>query len=201
MLVAEGRASGKRKPPTYLTTKERDRLLAQPTDPRDGAILTLFCYAGLRLNELVMLDIDDVDFDAGWLLVRHAKGGKWRRLGLHPKAAAALRAYLATRRDGSRALFVSRQGSTRLDKQRLGERRRVDHRTIQVMLDRYAEPLELGKRVTPHCLRHTFATTLFRQTGDLQLVQRALGHSRIETTTIYLHLEDETVRNAMAALA
>lgn len=179
---------GYRKPPTYLKEAERDRLVAAVTDPRDRAIVALFCYAGLRLNELVMLDRSDIDFGERTVLVRFAKGGKWRKLGLHRIPEAALRAYLATRVDDDPALFLSQR------------RRRINWRSVEAMLDRYTAELDFGKRVTPHCLRHTFATSLLRRTKDLQLVQRAMGHSNIQTTTIYLHLEDDALYGAMDQL-
>ncbi|HET8627396.1 MAG TPA: tyrosine-type recombinase/integrase [Thermomicrobiales bacterium] len=193
---------GKRKPPTYLTEPERDRLLAAAAgNPRDHAILTLFAFAGLRLNELVMLDRDDVDFAQKRITVRFAKGGKWRRLGLHPRAERALRAYLATRDDDNPALFLSRKGPSDAAARRPGAKGRLGRFAIEDLLAKYVAAADLGrKHVTPHCLRHTFATTLWRQTRDIQLVQRALGHSRITTTTIYMHLDDDQMSNAMMAV-
>ena len=179
---------GHRKPPTYLKPHERDRLIAVIDDPRDKAIVSLFCFAGLRLNELVMLDRSDIDFGERTVLVRFAKGGKWRKLRLHPIPEAAIAAYLATRVDPDPALFISQR------------RRRIKWRTVEAMLDKYTAELGFGKRVTPHCLRHTFATSLLRQCKDLQIVQRAMGHANIQTTTIYLHLDDDVLYGAMEQL-
>jgi site-specific recombinase XerC len=191
-LSNEGRASGKRKPPQFLRLAERERLLdliERTANLRDKAIITLFLYSGLRLNELHMLDRSDIEWEERRIMVRFAKGGKWRSLSLNPKAAEALRAYLATRRDPDEALFLSRN------------RRRIAHRTIQVMLEKFIAQLELPMRITPHCLRHTFATHLLRTSGgDIRLVQRALGHSSIQTTVIYAQLEDETLFSAMDRL-
>jgi site-specific recombinase XerC len=188
-VSTEGRASGKRKPPQFLRAAERDRLLdllERTANPRDKAIITLFLYSGLRLNELRMLDRHDIEWEERRIMVRFAKGGKWRRLSLNPKAADALRAYLATRRDPDPALFLSRN------------RRRMAHRSIQLMLEKFVAQLDLPKRITPHCLRHTFATHLLRTTGgDLRLVQRALGHSSIQTTVIYAQIEDTVLFDAM----
>lgn len=180
---------GRRKPPTYLTPLERDRLLAAvPAASRDRAIIALFCYGGLRLNELVMLDRADVDFVERTVLIRFAKRGKWRKVRLTSIAAEAIAAYLAGRRDAEPALFLSER------------RRRIAGRSVAAMLDRYTDPLNFGKRVTPHCLRHTFATALLRQCKDLRIVQRALGHSKIETTTIYTALADDELYEAMDRL-
>ncbi len=180
-----------RKPPTYLRTAERDELLGAIADPRDRAIVTLFLFGGLRLNELVMLDVADVDCANRTVHIRFAKGGKERTVGLHRLAEEALGTYLATRRDPHPALFLSNR------------RRRASLRTIQHMLDRYTARCGFAarKRVTPHCLRHTFATHLMRASGrDLQIVQRALGHANIATTTIYSHLDDDILFSAMDKL-
>lgn len=187
-VSAAGRRSGHRKPPTYLKPSERDQLLAIVDNPRDRAIISLFLYAGLRLNELVQLDRRDIDFDERTVLIRFAKGGKWRKVGLHRIPEQAIRAYLATRVEDDPALFLSQR------------RKRINWRSVEAMLDRYTAQLDLGKRVTPHCLRHTFATMLLRQCRDLQIVQRALGHSSIQTTTIYLHLEDDVLYEAIDKL-
>lgn len=186
---------GYRKPPTYLRPRERDLLLAAADGhPRDRAILMVMCYAGLRLNETCMLDRADIDFEDRTILVRFAKGGKWRRVGLNPKVAAALTSYLGTRADAEPALFLS------------GRRRRINWRTVEAMLDRYVAVVpdlaEIDARtpITPHVLRHTFATSLLRATRDLGIVQRAMGHSSIATTSIYLHLADDELYRAMDQL-
>lgn len=180
-----------RKPPTWLRANERDELLSVIDEPRDKAIVTLFLFGGLRLNELVMLDRGDVDLSYRTVQIRFGKGGKQRTVGLHSAADRALRDYLATRADPLPALFLSNR------------RRRIDNRSVQHMLDRYTVRcgFAASKRVTPHCLRHTFATHLMRATGrDIQIVQRALGHSNIATTTIYSHLDDDVLYAAMEKL-
>lgn len=180
--------TGRRKPPTYLRDHERDRLLALIEAPRDHAIVALLVYAGLRLNELCMLDRSDVDFPERTILVRFAKRGKWRQLRLHPAAELALRGYLKTRSDELAPLFLSKR------------RRRIARRTVEGMLDRYTPGLATSKRITPHCLRHTFATALLRRCRDLRIVQRALGHASITTTTIYTQLEDDEMFGAIDQL-
>jgi integrase/recombinase XerC len=190
--MTENQSDRRRKPPRYLREPEVARLeaaLAERGHPRDRAMITLFLYAGLRLNELRMLDRDDIEFDDRRIMVRFAKGGKWRRLSLHPKAAETLRAYLDTRRDPDPAFFLSRN------------RLRLSPRAIERLVDKYVQPLELAKRITPHCLRHTFAVRLYRRSGgDIRLVQRALGHSSIQTTVVYLQLEDSQMFDAMDQL-
>lgn len=180
--------AGKRKPPTFLKPGERDRLLASVENPRDRAILTLFVFGGLRRNELRMLDRADIDLADRTVMIRFAKRGKWRQLGLHPKACATIKAYLATRTDDDPALFLS------------SRRQRMANRTINYLLDKYAPQLGFGKRVTPHSLRHTFATALWRGSNDLRIVQRALGHDNISTTAIYTWLGDDELSRAIDQL-
>jgi site-specific recombinase XerC len=179
---------GYRKPPTFLKAGERDRLIASVSDVRDKAIVALFCFGGLRLNELCMLDRDDVDFDERTVMIRFAKGGKWRQVRLHPTPAKAIHAYLATRTDADPALFLSQR------------RKRIARRTVEGMLDRYIEPMDFGRRVTPHCLRHTFGVSLMKSSRNIRIVQRALGHSSIQTTTIYTAIADDELYDAMDAL-
>lgn len=180
---------GIRKPPTFLRERERDALLAVVDDRRDHAIISLFLYGGLRLNELRMLDRSDVDFTERTVMIRFAKRGKWRMVRLHSIPETSLLSYLPTRGDVHPALFVANQTLSRMAP-----------RTIQVMLDRYTARLTWTKRVTPHCLRHTFVTALLRQCKDLRIVQRALGHSSITTTTIYAHLADDEMYGAIDQL-
>lgn len=180
--------AGKRKPPTFLKPGERDRLLGSVDNLRDRAILTLFCLGGLRRNELRMLDRGDVDLVDRTVMIRFAKRGKWRQIGLHPKATTAIAAYLATRTDDLPPLFLS------------ARRQRMANRTINYLLDKYAPQLDLGKRVTPHSLRHTFATALWRGSNDLRIVQRALGHDSISTTAIYTWLGDDELNSAIDRL-
>ncbi len=176
-----------RRPPSYLKAWQRDQLLASVNHVRDRAILTVFLYAGLRRNELRLLDRSDVDFFERTLLVRFAKGSKWRKLRLNQHAEDALRAYLDDRLDADPALFLS------------ARRLRISNRSLNVILDRHAGKVGLT-HITVHGLRHTFGTALMRQSRDLRVVQRALGHARIETTSIYAHLEDDEMYGAMDAL-
>lgn len=183
--------TGKR-PPTYLRPAERDQLLAAVEaagTARDKAILALFLFAGCRRNELRMLDRSDINFRHRELTIRYAKGGKTRKLRLHPLPLAALQAYMLERRDDDPALFISNR------------RQRIANRTLTQVLDRYTSGLDLGKVIRLHSLRHTFATQLYKSSGkDLQIVQRALGHSNIATTTIYTHLADDELDEAIDKL-
>lgn len=180
-----------RKPPTFLKQAEREEFLSIVTDVRDRAIVMTFLFGGLRLNELVMLDRVDMDFTYRTIHIRHAKGGKERTVGLHRLTEEAVRAYLASRRDPNPALFISNR------------RRRMHWRSVQHMIEKYVARCSFSayKHVTTHCLRHTFATSLMKATGrDIQIVQRALGHANIATTSIYAHLDDDVLYQAMDKL-
>lgn len=176
-----------KRPATFLRPGERDALLAAVADPRDRAILTLYCFAGLRRNELRMLDRADVDFRERSVTVRFAKRGKQRVVPLHPRVVEALTEYLATRGDDHPALFVSGRGG------------RLALKTLWHVLDRATAGVDLGKPVRLHSLRHTCLTNVYRATKDLTVVQRLAGHSDIRTTTIYLHMDDDEARRAIDA--
>lgn len=181
----------------YLRTAERDALLALIPDPadcqgwqrlralRDRAILSLFVFAGLRRNELRLLDRRDVDFRERSVHVRYGKRGKERRVPLHPTAAAALRAYLAERGDPDPALFLSQRSQ------------RISNSGLSTVLHHYLPELDLDKRVTLHALRRTFATAVYRATKDGVTVQRLLGHARFDTTLLYIQLADDELTEAV----
>jgi integrase/recombinase XerD len=194
-------ARPERRERTFLRPHERDALLALVPDPapdasyadqalllRDRAILSLFVFAGLRRNELRMLDRRDVDLREGTIFVRYAKRGKTRSVPLHPIPEQAIRAYLTTRLDLDPALFISQR------------RQRIGTKTLWNVLNKYLPGLESEKQITLHSLRRTFATAVFRKTKDIQVVQRLLGHSNIQTTLIYIQLVDDELKDAVNQL-
>lgn len=169
--------------PTWLTEPERGRLLALKLSARDRAILTLFLYAGLRSNELRMLDVADIDFEAMSVFVRFGKRSKQRLVPLHAEAAAAVEAHLQGRDSGP--LFLSNRG-LRISNHRL--------RTLVKTLGRRAG---LRKEIHPHALRHSFAVALLEANVDLETIRDLLGHDSIETTSIYLHCSTAKRRAAV----
>lgn len=145
---------------------------------RDLAMFELFYSSGLRLSELVMLDLEDIGFFDGYLLVRFGKGGKERQVPVGSKAITAIKKWLEFRPDvTSRALFVSRHGL------RLGQR------SVQLRLERWCSKYGLAEHIHPHMLRHSFASHLLESSQDIRAVQELLGHSDISTTQIYTHLD------------
>ena len=183
-----------RTPPEFLSEGEKRRFLkelhdrASPLARRDRTIFELFLGTGIRLAELVNLDIDDVDVDGKHIRIT-GKGNIPQVKFLKSSLRTLLRSYLRERSrldtGECRALFVSSRGTRLCDRQ------------IAQRLKRWLDAAGIAKRISPHGLRHTFATHLYARTSDLLLVKRALGHSDISTTEIYTHLSDETLENAL----
>ncbi len=186
-----------RRPPEFLTEAEKRRLLRElrdrtcPLARRDRAIFELFLGTGIRLSELVSLDVDDVDLDGKHIRVV-GKGSVPQVKFIKSSLRTLLRGYLADRRrtadGGCPALFLSSRGT------------RLCARQIALRLTHWLDRAGIAKKITPHGLRHTFATHLYAKTSDLLLVKRALGHRDISTTEIYTHLADEALEEAIERL-
>ena len=185
--------------PIYLKLKEAQKFIQAIDDKdnlnrlRDLAITKLFLYAGLRISELVSLDFDNVDFEDKSIKF-YGKGSKERYVPLHRDVTEALKRYLKERntikikdRDARQAIFLSRHG------------RRINPRTIQLFVKKYAKKAGLSRadKITPHKLRHTFASMLYRQTKDIKVLQDLLGHENISTTQIYTHVDTEEKKSAI----
>ena len=179
--------------PKALTIEQVDRLLEEvgtessPQGMRDQAMLELLYASGLRVSELVGLDIRDVDFEA--MTVRCVgKGAKERMIPLHEEAVAVLAAYLTRARPGlateetDGALFLNTRGG------------RITRQGFWLRLRAYADRAGIATKLTPHTLRHSFATHLLRGGASLRHVQELLGHASIATTQIYTHLTNDHVR-------
>ncbi len=145
---------------------------------RDLAMFELFYSSGLRLSELVMLDIKDLSISEGYLRVRFGKGGKERQVPVGSKAIEAVSKWLVCRPDvASAALFISSRGA------------RLVQRSVQLRLERWCKKNGLAEHIHPHMLRHSFASHLLESSQDIRAVQELLGHSDISTTQIYTHLD------------
>jgi len=206
--------------PSHLPADDMNRLLAEPdTDTiggrRDRAILELFYASGLRLSELVDLDLDDTNLSSRVVRVR-GKGGKERLVPFNQSAANAIRAMLADgkgkgqragegkgqrsegRGEGEGAREKGRFGSGARFR-RHGPRRqplflnlrgqRLTTRSVDRIVRRYVEQAAIAGGISPHALRHTFATHLLQAGADLRAIQELLGHARLSTTQRYTHLD------------
>ena len=178
-----------------ISIEELERLLAAPSTndlkgKRDKAILETLFSTGLRVSELTKLNRDSIDFKRDEFSVR-GKGGKIRVVFLSERAKQALKNYLESRKDIDEALFVSFKKN--------GSVSRLTSRSIERIIKFYAAKAGLTKKVTPHTLRHLFATDLLQGGADLRSVQALLGHSSINTTQIYTHLTDKELKEVHRA--
>ena len=181
-----------RRLPGLLSRDEIEALLAAP-DPRkaagrrDRAMLELLYATGLRVSELVTLELNDVELESRMLVAR-GKGSKERVVPVGAPAAEALKAYLSGARDvllrgrRSKDLFVTPRG------------RRMTRQGFAKLLARHARTAGIRRRVSPHKLRHSFATHLLEGGADLRAVQAMLGHADVSTTQIYTHVDGTHVR-------
>ncbi|MBW3569133.1 tyrosine-type recombinase/integrase [Candidatus Parcubacteria bacterium] len=182
---------------TFLNLDEMSRLLAEPdisttSGLRDRAILELLYSSGLRISELVGLNIDHINLKRREFMVR-GKGQKDRPVFISQEAADWVEKYLAVRTDKSPALFARLGGQKKADNS--GNYLRLTARSIQRMVERYGRLAGITKHVSPHTMRHSFATDLLMNGADLRSVQAMLGHSNIATTQIYTHVTDPHLKN------
>jgi len=169
--------------PRFLSEPEMQALLESPDDSdegrRDGAILELLYATGVRAGELTGLDLDSIDFDQRTVRVL-GKGRKERVIPFGAIAADRLRAYLEVRRHGrdgeTTALFLSPTG------------KRLSTDALRKLLARRLQDAAINKRVTPHAIRHSFATHLLNAGADLRAIQELLGHASLGTTQRYTHV-------------
>ena len=176
---------------TFLNNDELKRLLSAPKGDeidnlRDKAILHTLFSTGLRVSELCSLNISSVNIKSGEFSVI-GKGKKLRIVFLSDNARNSLKNYLNKRTDMDKALFV-RHVKNKKDSLRLSER------SIQRIIKKYAQAAGIVKNITPHKLRHSFATDLLQNGADIRSVQSMLGHSSITTTQIYTHYTDKHLK-------
>lgn len=187
-----------RKQVTFLHYDEVVRLIENiPTDSeqglRDRAIIELLFSSGLRVSELVNLNRDHINLSRREFMVR-GKGQKDRPVFVSKSAADHVEHYLSERTDSLAPLFLNyskRTQTASVD----GDYRRLSARSIQRMVSHYAKLAGITKHVSPHTMRHSFATDLLMNGADLRSVQSMLGHSNISTTQIYTHVTDQHLRD------
>ncbi len=185
-----------RKQVTFLHFDEVTRLLdeidtSEEPGLRDRAILELLFSSGLRVSELVNLNRDHVNTKRREFMVR-GKGQKDRPVFISQAAADRVDEYLAARIDNLPPLFLSYSRNNVANQS--GDFRRLTARSIQRMITKYARLAGITKHVSPHTMRHSFATDLLMNGADLRSVQSMLGHSNISTTQVYTHVTDEHLR-------
>jgi tyrosine recombinase XerC len=176
--------------PQFLTEEETAKLIesAFPKNDddelslRDRAILETFYSTGMRISELVSIDSRDVDFISNIIKVM-GKGKKERIVPIGDMALAAIRKYLGKRKKASDTIFLNKNGS------------RITTRGVRGIVDKYIKISGTKHGVSPHTLRHSFATHLLNRGADLRTVQELLGHANLSTTQIYTHLTTDRLKS------
>lgn len=178
--------------PMVLTQAEVGRLIEGQRDLRDRAILELLYAGGLRVSELTTLNVTDISFDGGYIRCV-GKGSKERMVPLSQTALRSIETYLAhlrpkiRARPNEKALFLNYAG------------RRLTRQAIWKVVKEAAKTAGISKEITPHTLRHSFATHLLENGADLRAVQEMLGHADISTTQLYTHVSKRHLKGAYAA--
>ncbi len=178
--------------PSVLTSKEVELLLNQPKDIdlkgiRDKAMLEFAYATGMRVTEIISLNLEDVNLEEGYVMCKNAN--KQRNIPLGSMSLKALKEYIEEARDilikteGEKALFVNINGS------------RLTRQGFWKIIKYYKEQAHITKDITPHVLRHSFATHLLQNGADLKAIQTMLGHSDISSTQIYMQFQDEGIKN------
>lgn len=176
--------------PDVLNQQEQSALLLipnrnAPTGLRNFCLLSVFLNLGLRVSEALSLRVNDIDWLSGKTTIRDGKGGRDRILWLSEEDLAHLQQWRSIRPPGGPHLFCTLAGG------------RLSDRYVRDMVKRYARRAGIDKDVHPHTLRHTFATDLLKETKNIRLVQRALGHVSLSTTMIYTHIVDDQLEAAL----
>jgi len=172
--------------PNFLTEAEMSRLIEFPkadtvSGLRDRAIFETLYSTGMRISELVSLNVGSPDYISGIVKVQ-GKGKKERIVPLGDKAITAIRQYLVKRKSDSKSLFLNSRGE------------KITDRGVRVILDKYIKLISEKQNISPHTFRHSFATHLLNRGADLRSVQELLGHANLSTTQIYTHLTTDRLK-------
>lgn len=179
-----------KKLPSFLTYQEVEKLLAAPnlrkeTGVRDKAVLEVFYATGLRVSELATLKREDINLESGFLKCR-GKGNKERIVPLGHEAKEALERYFTRVREkiapAAHEVFVNEKG------------KHLTRQALWALIKRYAKLAGITKPITPHTLRHSFATHMLERGADLRIVQELLGHANVATTQIYTHITKDHLK-------
>ena len=163
--------------PTFLSKEEIERLLESISNKRDLAIVRMLYASGLRVSELVHLDKGDIE--GNMVRVNLGKGKKDRITYVDDGTLELIKEYLNERPDKNPSLFVNRRG------------KRLTERSIENIIKKHVKRAGIKKKVTPHTLRHTFATHMLQNNANIVVIQKLLGHANLSTTQIYMHVTDE----------
>ena len=189
---------GKRAIPVVLTEEEQEDLLNQfnvryVTSQRNKVMFQLMLNTGLRVSETTSLRWEDVNLTSGKLMVREGKGAKDRSLWVDEDQLKELGKW--KERQVEKIGKLPRWVFSTLREGNAGKKLTIQQ--VWKTLKTYAKKAGIEKDISPHTLRHTFATDLYRETGKIRLVQKALGHADLSTTMIYTHIVDEELEGAM----
>lgn len=175
-----------KKLPTFLTEEEVFNLLNAPNKKnilgfRDYLVLKMLYSTGMRVSELVSLKINQINLEKGEVIIK-GKGNKERVVFLTESIIKDIKEYINKRKKNSNILFLNRKNKPLTDK------------GVRLLVQKYAKKVVPYKKITPHTLRHTFATHLLTNGADLRSVQELLGHTKLSTTQIYTHLTKENLK-------
>lgn len=178
LTIAMKAPKNTRKLPAVLTKEEVKALIDAAEGARDKAILqTLYC--GLRVSECIALKKEDVELESRKATVRGGKGNKDRTIRLSNELVKLIKDTVLERKDASPYIFVKSTGKP------------LNVRSVQKLVEKYARKAKITKKISPHKLRHSFATHLLESGVDIRYIQTLLGHSDLSTTQIYTHVSDK----------
>ena len=178
-------AKNKSKLPIVLNKQEKNNMFDATLNLRHRLVLMFLYYTGMRLNEIVNLKWEDLDFQRGTIHLKTAKGEKERVIFFHEKLKNFI-GYFNLRKDGY--VFLSNFG------------KKYDKRTVQLIVKNAAKKSGISKKVTPHILRHSFATHLLEAGADIRHIQKLLGHANLQTTQIYAHVANKDIKKLASLL-
>ena len=171
-----------KKLPTYLTKEEIDKLLASASNHKHRLLIELLLSSGLRISECINLKVQDISFKDKTIHVKSGKGDKDRITITSQKTIDNINQYLSSRKYQSEYLFAKSSGHP------------LTAKLAQKILPILIKKTRIQKKITPHVLRHTFATLLLESGTNLKMIQELLGHSSLNTTQIYTHISKEQIK-------
>ncbi|MBI2651308.1 tyrosine-type recombinase/integrase [Candidatus Woesearchaeota archaeon] len=172
-------AKNKIKLPVVLNKDEINKMVESTLNLKHRLVLMFLYYSGIRANELVNLKWDDIDFQRGTMHLKTAKGGKERIVFFHEKLKSFIEYFNLKKEE---YVFLSNFG------------KKYDKRTVQNIVKNAAKKSGISKKVTPHILRHSFATHLLESGADIRHIQKLLGHKNLQTTQIYTHVANKDIK-------